>query len=168
MIMMVRGCFSDTELISLAEVGMNNEGCLMIWSLEHEKVKRKWICCGEGVLFFKRGPFLFSWQTKSPHWHLLFFLRMEARGHRFEMHRYLTLVDRHNIHNYQFVTDIILEVPTAVDLVLCAIVLLVREAEFCTLKRGWVVKKTEVVGSIQEKLLLWSSPPCFPLPLNST
>lgn len=61
---------------------------------------------------------------------------MEARGHRFEMHRYLTLVDRHNIHNYQFVTDIIFEVPTAVDLVLCAIVLLVREAEFCTLKRG--------------------------------
>lgn len=30
MIVMVRRCFSDTELISLAEVGMNNEGCLMI------------------------------------------------------------------------------------------------------------------------------------------
>ena len=60
---------------------------------------------------------------------------MEARmdwGHRFEMHRYLTLVRQKQYSYY----DIILELPTVVDPILCAVVLLVREPELFTLKRA--------------------------------
>lgn len=49
-----------------------------------------------------------------------------------QVHRYLTLVrQKHGIHNDHFIIDIILELPPAVDPVVCAVFLLVREPEHC-------------------------------------